>query len=376
MKIPFNKPYFFGDPLKYIEDSITLKFASGDGFYTKKCEKLIEESKEFLKVMITPSCTAALEMSALLSMVKPGDEVLLPSYTFSSTANAFALRGANLIFVDCSKDTFNSELTHYEQAISKNTKFLILVHYGGACADIGPILDLARNNNVLVIEDAAQSYNAYYDNGPLGGFGALGCISFHETKNLRAGEGGALVINQPELIEKAHIIREKGTNRNAFLNKKVSKYNWVDIGSSFLMSDLNSAYLFSQLICAEEITDKRLKSWKLYSELLTDLEQQQKIYFQRFSPRVITNGHIFGILLNKRFCRDDIIKKLAEHGIEATSHYEPLHSSPAGISFGKTRGFLNDTDDVSQQILRLPLFFNISVEEQYFVAEKLAVVLA
>ena len=376
LKVPFDKPINLGNPLYYVKDAISDKFISGDGLYSKKCEELIEREQNLAKVMVTPSCTAALEMSALLAEVQPGDEVVLPSFTFTSTANAFVLRGAKLVFADINKTTLNAEFENYESAVSKNTKFFILVHYGGSCADLDPILQLASDLNIRVIEDAAQSYNAKYKGNSLGGFGELGCYSFHETKNIKAGEGGALVINNSDLVEMANILREKGTNRTAFMSRKVDKYQWIDVGSSFLLSDITCAYLYGQLQHADSITKKRRSAHQNYAGLLRHLEIENKIAIPKVASCIEPNGHIFSILVDKAYSRDWVIARLAELGVQATSHYEPLHSSIAGKKFGECRTSMKNSEEVGKQILRLPMFVQITSEDQEVVAHALSTVLS
>jgi dTDP-4-amino-4,6-dideoxygalactose transaminase len=371
-KIPFNKPCYTGNEDKYVLNAMRSLQISGNGPYTKKCEKWFEEELKCKRALLVPSGTHALEMAALLIDVQPGDEIIMPSYTFVSTANAFALRGAKIVFVDIKPDTMNIDENLIEQAVTEKTRAICVVHYAGVACSMDKILEIARKYNLFVIEDAAQGIMSKYKDRPLGTIGHLGCYSFHETKNYTsAGEGGLLIINNEEFVEKAEIIREKGTNRNQFFRGMVDKYTWIDIGSSFLMNDVSAAYLWGQLEWKEIINNSRLKSWELYYIGLSKLESLGVIELPKIPSYATNNGHIFFIKVKNLDERTKLLNFLRENGIYAVFHYVPLHSSPAGLKFGRFFGEDVFTTKESERLIRLPLFYNIKKEEIEFVIRKI-----
>lgn len=354
--IPFNKPYMTGKELHYIEEAHANGHLSGDGMFTKKCHSWLEGKTGSYKALLTHSCTAALEMAAILADIQPGDEVIMPSYTFVSTANAFVLRGGVPVFVDIRVDTLNLDEKKIEAAITSRTKAIVPVHYAGVACDMDTIMDIAHRNNLYVIEDAAQGIMSTYKGRPLGSIGHLGCFSFHETKNIISGEGGALLINDPELVERAEIIREKGTNRSKFFRGQVDKYTWVDIGSSYLPGEIIAAFLWAQMQEAESITRRRLAIWDNYHTGLNLLEMEGKIRRPIIPLDCVHNAHMYYILLPDNECRTNLIAKFKEQNINAVFHYIPLHTSSAGKDFSKSSGELSVTNDVSDRLLRLPLW--------------------
>jgi len=368
-RIPFNKPFIVGQELYYMAQSVLSGHTSGDGAFSKKCQSLMEECFSIPKVMLTTSCTSALEMAALLCDLQPGDEVILPSYTFVSTANAFALRGAKLIFVDIRQDTKNLDERLVQEAISERTKVIVPVHYAGVGAEMDPIMACAREHGLTVVEDAAQGIQSSYKGKPLGGIGDLGAFSFHETKNFTCGEGGALLVNRDQFIERAEIIREKGTNRSQFFRGQVDKYTWVDIGSSYLPSDLLAAFLYAQLEHMEKITVKRRKIYELYLQVLTPLAEQGLIELPVTPPHCQSNYHMFYIILESESVRAALIDYLKERGILAVFHYVPLHTSPVGQGMGYRPGMLPITESVSDRLLRLPFYFELQEGEILEVVE-------
>lgn len=357
--IPFNIPPKTGHELKYIEQAINSDKLCGDGYFSKKCEKWFEDEFKTAKALLTPSCTAALELAAILVNIQPGDEVIMPSYTFVSTANAFVLRGAKVIFVDVRADTMNIDENLIEQAITSKTKAIVPVHYAGVACEMDTIMALAEKYKLWVIEDAAQGVMSTYKGKALGTIGHLGCFSFHETKNYSSGgEGGAILINDPSLIERAEIIREKGTNRSQFIHGIVDKYTWKDIGSSFLPSELQAAYLFAQLESAKQINDFRLRVWnKYYIELSQILKPEQ---LPHVPQQLEHNAHMFYIKLDTNAARNNFITVMRTNNIVTPFHYIPLHSSPAGKSFGHFCGEDVYTTDLSAKLVRLPLYFGIT----------------
>lgn len=360
MKSPFNKPFIIGKELFYIAQAVESGAISGDGIFTKRCHQWLEQHLHCEKALLTHSCTAALEMAAILCNVGPGDEVILPSYTFVSTANAFAMRGARLVFVDVLADTFNIDVERIKAAITPATKAIVVVHYAGVPCDMDRIMDLASQHNLWVIEDAAQAILTQDEHGRfLGTIGHLGCLSFHETKNIIAGEGGALLINDRSLIERAEIIREKGTNRSQFFRGEIDKYTWVDIGSSYLPSDLIAAFLYGQLEQAPTIIEHRQALWEAYYEGLADLEHTGRL--QR--PPHKGNGHIFYLVLPSLSERSALIQHLKALGIHAVFHYVPLHSSPGGLKYGEPRGTMINTDRAGECLLRLPMYYELSLDD-------------
>lgn len=366
--IPFNVPPYIGTENKYIADAIQSHKICGDGVYTKKCQKLLEERTGAAKVLLTNSGTDALEMAALLCDLEPGDEVILPSYTFSSTANAFALFGAKLVFVDIRPDTMNIDENLIEDAITEHTKVIVPVHYAGVSCEMDTIMNIANRHNLLVVEDAAQGVMSTYKGRALGAIGHIGCYSFHETKNYSMGEGGAILLNDPKLVERAEIIREKGTNRANFLRGQVDKYTWVDIGSSYLPSELNAAYLYGQLQSAEKINENRLASWNLYKEGLQELANSGKIELPMIPEGCMHNAHMFYIKLKDLEERTQLQQYLRGHGIQTAFHYIPLHSAPAGQRFGRFQGEDRYTTKESQRLVRLPMYYGLGKADVAYVA--------
>jgi dTDP-4-amino-4,6-dideoxygalactose transaminase len=371
-KIPFNKPCYTGNEDKYVLDSMRSLHISGNGPYTKKCEEWFENRLKCKRALLTPSCTHALEMAAILIDIKPGDEVIMPSYTFVSTANAFVLRGAKVVFVDIRPDTMNIDENLIENAITERTKAICVVHYAGAGCEMDKIMEIADKYNLYVIEDAAQGMMAEYKGKPLGTIGHLGAFSFHETKNYTsAGEGGLLIVNDDKFIERAEIIREKGTNRSQFFRGMVDKYTWVDIGSSYLMNDVSAAYLWGQLEVAEEINEFRLRVWNRYYNGLLELEKEGFIELPTVPKHCRHNGHIFYIKVGNLRIRTELLNFLKEQGIWAAFHYVPLHSSPAGQRYSRFHGVDKFTTKESERLIRLPLFFNIKDEEIDYIIESI-----
>lgn len=358
--IPFNRPNIQGTELEFITDVIRGGHICGDGDYTKKCELLLEKHFSAKQVLLTPSCTAALEIAALLCDIKEGDEVILPSYTFVSTANAFALRGAQLRFVDIRSDTMNLDENLIEEAINENTKAIVPVHYAGLACEMDFIAEIARKHGIYLIEDAAQGVNAKYKNSYLGTLSDIGAYSFHETKNFVCGEGGALIINSSEFKERAEIIREKGTNRSKFLRGQVDKYTWVDLGSSYLLSEIQAAFLYAQLMNMEKITAQRKAIFDQYYDELQPLVTKGELRLPYIPEECITNYHMFYILLADHQIRSALIKHLKGKGIQAEFHYVPLHNSPMAKRMGYSCGTLPVTEDVSKRLLRLPFYNGLS----------------
>ena len=371
MFISFNKPPYIGKESEYVLDAVNKGHISGDGEYTKKCAKKLEELSGTKRALLTTSCTHATEMAALLSDIKPGDEVIMPSYTFVSTADAFVLRGATPVFVDIRPDTMNIDETLIEDAITSKTKAIVPVHYAGVGCEMDTIMDIARRHNLTVIEDAAQGIASTYKGKALGTFGDFGCYSFHETKNISMGEGGALLIQNEDMIEPAEIIREKGTNRAKFFRGQIDKYTWVNYGSSYLPSDMNAAYLWAQLENIDIIQKKRLSVWNRYKEGLSELEKKEYIEFGVIPDECTNNAHMFYIKVSDLENRTDLLKFLTENGIQAVFHYVPLHSAPAGRKFGRFNGEDRYTTKESERLIRLPLFYSISDEEVEYTIEML-----
>lgn len=361
MKVPFNQPFATGNEFRYIQQAISNSFLSGNGKFTQKCQAWLEHHIGCHKALLTHSCTAALEMAAILADIQPGDEVIMPSYTFVSTANAFVLRGGIPVFVDIRPDTLNIDETKIEAAITRKTKAIVPVHYAGVACEMDTIMDIAQRHKLWVIEDAAQGVMSTYKGKPLGSFGHLAAVSFHETKNIICGEGGALLVNYPAWSDRAEIIWEKGTNRSQFLRGEVDKYTWVDVGSSYLPSEISAAFLWAQIEQAENITQQRLKIWQLYHQALAALEVQGKLRRPIIPVDCQHNAHLYYILLPSLETRTTLIKKLSDCGINAVFHYVPLHSSPAGRKYGRTYGNLCRTEQLSKKLLRLPLWVNIKI---------------
>ena len=362
--IRFNVPPYVGKETEYMKEAIDSHKICGDGEFTKRCNAWIEEHTGTAKALLTTSGTQALEMAALLSDIQPGDEVILPSYTFVSTANAFVLRGAKLVFVDIRPDTMNIDEKLIEDAITDKTRAIVPVHYAGVGCEMDTIMDIAKRHNLVVVEDAAQGVNAFYKGRALGSIGDYGCFSFHETKNYSMGEGGAILINRPEQIEDAEIIREKGTDRSRFFRGQVDKYTWVNIGSSFLPSDINAAYLMAQLEMADEINENRLQSWARYNEGLQDLAQEGVIELPYIPEECAHNAHMFYIKTKDMEERKALISYLKERDIAAVFHYVPLHSAPAGLRFGRFHGEDRYTTKESERLLRLPMYYNLSESDR------------
>lgn len=360
INIPFNVPFTTGREIDYIKNSIEKNHLSGDGFYTKKCSEWLENNIGCNKALLTQSGTAALEMAAILCDILAGDEIIMPSYTFVSTANAFVLRGGVPVFVDINSQTKNIDENLIENAITNKTKAIVVVHYAGVPCEMDYIMEIAKKHNLIVIEDAAQAINSSYKGKKLGSIGNLGCLSFHETKNIQCGEGGALLINDKTLISRAEIIREKGTNRSQFYRGQVDKYTWKDIGSSFLPSEISAAFLYSQLENSIEITNYKLNIWNTYESFFTEnfIEYKNKLNFKEMNH----NGHIYNINMSSSNQRDIVIRKMKSFGISTTFHYIPLHSTEPGIKFGKSIGDMNVTNNVANTILRLPIYPNLNID--------------
>lgn len=358
--IPFNNPPITGREQKYISQALEKGKLCGDGLFMKKCHKWFETNFACRKALLTTSCTHALEMAAILINVGEGDEVIMPSYTFVSTANAFVLRGARIVFVDIRPDTMNIDETKIEEAITDRTKAIVPVHYAGVACEMDRIMALAEKYNLYVIEDAAQGVMSSYKGRVLGTIGHLGTYSFHETKNYTCGEGGALIINDEKFIERAEIIREKGTNRSKFLRGQVDKYTWVDLGSSYLPSELNAAFLYAQLEHANEINENRLSTWNTYYEGLKKLEEKGFIELPTIPVDCAHNAHMFYIKVKNIEERSNLIEHLKRVGVSAVFHYVPLHSAKAGKNFGYFNGEDTFTTRESERLLRMPLFYNIA----------------
>ena len=360
--IPFNKPFIVGKELFYIAQAvIENRQIAGDGPFTKKCQTWIEENLGCRKALLTHSCTAALEMAAILCDIAPGDEIIMPSFTFVSTANAFVLRGGVPVFIDIRPDTLNMHETRIEEAITAKTKAIVPVHYAGNSCAMDEIMDIAARHQLFVIEDAAQALLSTYKGKHLGTIGDFGVISFHETKNIISGEGGALLINREKFIERAEIIWEKGTNRKQFFRGEVDKYTWMDVGSSYLPGELTAAFLYAQLEQAKKINARRAKISTMYYELLSPLEEKNLIRLPAFDPDIGShNGHLFYIITNTPEERTRLLQYLKDRGIHAIFHYIPLHPSPAGKRYGKLGGSLKNTEDLSERVIRLPLFYEMA----------------
>ncbi len=357
--INFNIPTHTQKTFEYISDVFTNFHASGDGKYTKLCHEWFEK-KLGCKPLLVHSGTAALEMSAIIADLNEGDEVIMPSYTFCSTANAFVLRGVVPVFVDIRSDTLNIDESLVENAITSKTKAIVVVHYAGVACEMDAILDIAKRHNLLVIEDAAQAFDSYYKGKPLGTIGDMGCFSFHETKNIMSGEGGMFVCNNNAISERAEIIREKGTNRSKFFRGQVDKYTWVDKGSSYLPSDLIAAYLYSVLEIAGKIQAKRKFIWNSYYEAFADFEKHGKIRRPIVGSNSSNNAHMFYLLFDNLSTRTEFMTYLKENNIYAPFHYVPLHSSPAGLRYCRTNGDMSVTNRVSETLIRLPLYYDLS----------------
>ena len=368
-KIPFNKPYMTGKELFFISEAHCNGMLAGDGPYTKKCHDWLEIRTGAVKALLTHSCTAALEMSAILLDIQPGDEVIMPSYTFVSTANAFALRGGVPVFVDIRPDTLNIDETLIEAAITSNTKAIVPVHYAGVACEMDTIMDIAHRRGLMVIEDAAQGIMSSYKGRPLGSIGHMGCLSFHETKNIISGEGGALLINDSSLAHRAEIIREKGTNRNQFFRGQVDKYTWCDVGSSYLPGELIAAFLWAQMEAADEITHRRLAVWNRYHQAFAPLEHEGVIRRPILPHGISHNAHMYYLLLPDLVNRTAFIDYLLDKNITTVFHYIPLHSSAAGKKLGRAHGDFSITDNLSDRLVRLPLWVGLEDQIETVIAE-------
>jgi len=369
--IPYNRPYMAGKELAYIQDAHNRNMLAGDGFFTKKCHEWLENQTDCFKALLTHSCTGALEMAALLLNIQPGDEIIMPSYTFVSTANAFVLRGAVPVFVDIRPDTLNIDESKIEEAITSKTKVIVPVHYAGVACEMDVIMSIARRYSLHVVEDAAQGVMASYRGRALGTIGDLGGYSFHETKNIISGEGGALLVNRDEFIAQAEVIREKGTDRSKFFRGEVDKYTWQSIGSSFLPGELTAAFLFGQLECAEEIISKRLEIWNNYDNALEGLEKDGVLQRPFIPIECQHNAHIYYVILAADINRNKVLELMKHEGVHAVFHYVPLHISPAGKHFGRISGDLENTKQLSERLIRLPLWIGLTGAQQCRVIDTL-----
>ena len=357
--IQFNIPPYTGREMDYIKEAIEKRKICGDGEFTKRCNQWIEKQSGTTKALLTTSCTHATEMAAILCGIQPGDEVIMPSYTFVSTADAFVLRGAKAVFVDIRPDTLNIDEKLIENAVTEKTKAIVPVHYAGISCEMDTIMDIARKYNLKVVEDAAQGVMSYYKGQALGTIGDFGCLSFHETKNLSMGEGGALLIKDQDMIEKAEIVREKGTNRSKFFRGQIDKYTWIDAGSSYLPSELNAAYLWAQMEMAKDIYDDRMSSWNAYYEGLRDLRDKGVLEIPVVPDSCVHNAHMFYIKVSDLEERTKMIDYLKEHDVNAVFHYIPLHTAPAGVKYGEFRGEDRYTTKESERLIRLPLYYGL-----------------
>lgn len=368
--IRFNVPPYTGREIENIQRAIESMHICGDGAFTNKCSAYLEKTTGTARCLLTTSCTHALEMAALLCDIKEGDEVILPSYTFVSTADAFVLRGAKVVFVDIRPDTMNIDETLIEDAITDKTKAIALVHYAGVACEMDAVMDIAGRHHLMVVEDAAQAIMCSYKGKPLGTIGDFGCYSFHETKNFSMGEGGALLIRDAEYIENAEILREKGTDRSKYFRGQVDKYRWQNFGSSYLPSEMNAAYLYTQLEVANEINDARLARWKQYYKLLEPLAEGGRIELPVIPEGCVHNGHMFYIKTKDMEERARLMQFLKENDILAVFHYVPLHSAPAGLKFGRFHGQDRYTTKESERLLRLPMFYQLTAEQTDYIAGK------
>lgn len=368
--IHFNVPPFVGTEFKYIQEAVNNHKICGDGPFTKRCDEWLENRFNAKRVMLTTSGSSALDMAALLCGIKPGDEVILPSFTFSSTANSFVLAGATLVFVDIRPDTMNIDETKIEAAITEKTKVICPVHYAGVACEMDTIMAIARKHNLLVVEDAAQAVMSTYKGMACGTIGDFGCFSFHETKNYSMGEGGAIVINNEAYIEKAEILREKGTNRSQFFRGQVAKYNWVDFGDSYLQSDLNAAYLWAQLEVADEINNNRLTTWNAYNDSFKPLADNGIVELPTIPEGCVHNAHMYYIKCKDLDTRQAYIQFMKENDVLCVFHYVPLHSAPAGLKFGRFDGVDEHTTIDSDRLVRMPMYYNIDKKDLQKVINK------
>ena len=369
MTIPFNKPYMTGKELWYVAQAHAKGHLAGDGVFSKQCNAWLEQRTGARSALLTHSCTAALEMAAMLAGIQPGDEIIMPSYTFVSTANAFVLRGGVPVFVDIRPDTLNIDETKIKTAITPRTKAICPVHYAGVACEMDAIMAIAAEHNLLVIEDAAQGVMASYKGRPLGSIGHMGALSFHETKNIISGEGGALLVNDARFVERAEIIREKGTNRSQFFRGQVDKYTWVDIGSSYLPGEIIAAFLWAQMEEADAITKRRLDLWAHYHQWFVALENAGKVR-RPILPRECThNAHMYYLLLPDLEMRTRFIEQLKTKGIQTVFHYVPLHSAPMGQKIGRTVGDMSNTVSLSERLVRLPLWLGLEDQLAFVIQE-------
>jgi dTDP-4-amino-4,6-dideoxygalactose transaminase len=368
MNIPFNKPYMTGKELFYIAEAHFNGKLAGDGPFTQRCHQWLEQRTGTRKTLLTHSCTAALEMAALLLDLGPGDEVIMPSYTFVSTANAFVLRGATPVFVDIRADTLNIDETLIEAAITPHTKAIVVVHYAGVGCEMDAIMALAQRHGLVVVEDAAQGLMASYRGRPLGSIGHLGCLSFHETKNIISGEGGALLVNDARWVERAEILREKGTNRSQFFRGEVDKYTWCDVGSSFLPGELVAAFLWAQMQEADRITQQRLELWQRYDRFFAAASRSQRFQRPAVPAHCQHNAHMYAIRLRDLAQRSAFIEHLKGHGIHSVFHYVPLHSAPQGKRLGRCHGHLAVTEREAERLVRLPLWLGLEAHLEHVLA--------
>ena len=369
MIVPFNKPYMTGKELWYISQAHASGHLAGDGQFTKKCSAWLEQRIGCQKALLTHSCTAALEMAAMLADLEPGDEVIMPSYTFVSTANAFVLRGAIPVFVDIRADTLNIDETKIEAAVTQRTKAIIPVHYAGISCEMDTIMDIARRHNLLVIEDAAQGIMSTYKGRPLGSIGHMAALSFHETKNIISGEGGALLVNDARFAERAEMIREKGTNRSQFFRGQVDKYTWVDIGSSYLPGEIVAAFLWAQMEEADAINKRRLDIWANYHQWFVNLEKEGKVRRPVVPRECVHNAHMYYLLLPDLARRTSFIERLKAKDIYTVFHYIPLHSSPRGQAVGRIVGEMGNTDATGDRLVRLPMWLGLEDHIAHVIAE-------
>jgi dTDP-4-amino-4,6-dideoxygalactose transaminase len=372
--IPFNRPYLAGNELGYIEEAHANGRLAGNGLFSRRCSAWLEERVGSQQALLTHSCTAALEMAAILSGVGPGDEVIMPSFTFVSTANAFVLRGATPVFVEIRPDTLNIDETKIEAAITPRTRAIVPVHYAGVGCDMDAILDIAARHDLLVIEDAAQALVARYRDRPLGGLGHLAALSFHETKNIISGEGGALLVNDPRFVERAEIIWEKGTNRSQFLRGEVDKYTWVDAGSSYLPGEITAAFLWAQMEQADDISARRLAIWDRYHAAFAPLAASGAVRRPIVPADCTPNGHLYYLLLPSLAARTAFIDRLRSRDIQAVFHFVPLHSAPFGRQVARASGDLSITDDISDRLVRLPLWLGLEEHLDRVIREVIAAV--
>lgn len=364
MRIPFNKPFIAGRELYYIAQAVTMGNIAADGHFTKACCRLLEERFGIPKVLLVPSGTAALELAAMLCDLQPGDEVIMPSYTFVSTASAFVRVGARPVFVDIRPDTLNIDENKIEAAVTERTRAIVPVHYAGVACEMDRIMEIAARHRLFVVEDAAQGVNAFYKGRALGSIGHLGCYSFHETKNYICGEGGALCINDPRFVERAEILRDKGTNRQKFFRGEVDKYTWVDVGSSYVMAEILAAFLLAQLEQLDAISARRREIYEFYREQLAPLEAAGRLRLPRIPAECNTNHHLLYVLVPDAELRDRLLQHLHDSGIHAVFHYVPLHNSPVGRNVGRASESLSVTETLADRLIRLPIYYELSAEAQ------------